>query len=125
MSFPEQRRPAAGEATGLVNIEKSQAGEFDKPEDTGATDENQGGKGRHEFSDPPTHPDAIALWPLLYPLYRSLLAARFDLEAWYPRQSILCGRMASALREQMMDAELGLLSASPEQRVARAARRSA
>ena len=49
----------------------------------------------------------------------------FDLEAWYPRQSILCGRMASALREQMMDAELGLLSASPEQRVARAARRSA
>jgi hypothetical protein len=125
MLYPEQQRPAAGEATGLVNIEKSRAGEFDKPEDTGAKAENQGRKSGHDFSDPPTHPDAIALWPLLYPLYRSLLAARFDLEAWYPRQSNLCGRMASALREQMMDAELGLLNASPEQRVARAARRSA
>jgi hypothetical protein len=125
MSYPEQRRPAAGEATGPVNIEKSRAGEFDKPEDTGTTDENQGGKGQHDFSDPPTHPDAIALWPLLYPLYRSLLAARFDLEAWYPRQSNLCGRMASALEDQMKDAELGMLRASPEQRIAQADRRTA
>ena len=73
----------------------------------------------HEFSHP-THPDAKAIWPILVPLYQSLLNGRFELEAAYPRQSVLCGRMADAIREQLIEAELGLMNAHPERRVAHA-----
>ena len=71
----------------------------------------------HQEFQTPTHPDAIELWPVLFPLYQQLLNAHFDLETLFPRQSRLCHRIADALREQMIDAELGLLNAHPERRV--------
>ena len=73
----------------------------------------------HEFENP-SHPDAIALWPLLLPAYQQLLNLRFDLEASYPAQARYFHRMAEAVRQRMIDAELGLLEASPENRVQRA-----
>lgn len=72
-----------------------------------------------EFSQP-EHPDALRIWPTLLPLYCELLQAEYLLRQDFPGQANLCGRMADALREQMIDAELGLLSATPEQRVKRA-----
>ena len=125
MSYPENRRPAAVDAAGLANIENGRAGEFDSETDTQSPNENQGLAGEYGSLSAPTHPDAEALWPILFPLFAALIAARFDLEACFPRQSRLCGRMASALYDQMIDAELGLLRASPEQRVAHAERRVA
>jgi hypothetical protein len=70
-----------------------------------------------EFIDPPTHPDAQRIWPILIFAFAELLDAGRELLPRFPRQANLCGRMASAIREQMIDAELGLLRASPEQRV--------
>lgn len=67
----------------------------------------------------PSHPDAKALWPILLKPYQDLLNAAFDLEAYFPRQAVLCKRMADGLRDQMVDAELGMLNASPERRVAK------
>lgn len=71
-----------------------------------------------DFEDPPTHPDAQRLWPILLFVYAELIDAGRELLPRFPRQANLCGRMASAIREQMIDAELGLLRASPEQRAA-------
>ena len=70
----------------------------------------------HEFSHP-THPDAEALWPVMVPLYQLLLNGCIDLEANFPRQANLCGRVADVFREQLIEAELGLLNAHPEKRV--------
>lgn len=71
-----------------------------------------------DFEAPPTHPDAQRLWPILLFVYAELIDAGRELLPVFPRQANLCGRMASAIREQMIDAELGLLRASPEQRAA-------
>ena len=125
MPYPENRRPAAVNAAGLAIIEHGRQSEFDSDTDTQSPNENQELAGEYGPLGIPSHPDAEAIWPVLYPLFAALIAARFDLEACFPRQSILCGRMASALEDQMKDAELGLLRASPEQRVAHAERRTA
>jgi hypothetical protein len=73
----------------------------------------------------PEHPDAIALWPLLFPVYDLLLFKAGVLTGFYPSTDGLLRRMASAIRDQMVDAELGLLDAYPESHVARALRVSA
>ena len=66
----------------------------------------------------PEHSDAVALWPILLPLYGSHLMAERSLEQLgFKREANLCGRVAEALREAMVDAELGLRKATPEQRV--------
>lgn len=77
-----------------------------------------------EFGDP-THPDAQELWSVLMTLVSQLTAARFDVQDYYPKQGRLLQRMAEALRAQMIDAELGLLDATPEQRVAHALQKRA
>ena len=76
------------------------------------------GTSSHDFTDP-THPDAIDLWALYLPLYRHLLATKFELEAFHPKQARLVHRMADAICQQMIAAELGLLDGTPEQRTAR------
>ena len=68
----------------------------------------------------PEHPDAIALWPLLFPVYDLLLFTADVLMGCFPSTERLLRRMAGAIREQMVDAELGLLDASPERHVVRA-----
>lgn len=71
----------------------------------------------NDFQDP-EHPVAIHLWPQLLPLYGALIMAERGLgETGFDRESNLCGRMAEAIREAMIDAELGLRKATPEQRV--------
>lgn len=68
--------------------------------------------------DQPQHDDAVTLWPILLPLYGSHLMAERSLEhLGFRREANLCGRVAEALRETMIDAELGLRKATPEQRV--------
>lgn len=69
--------------------------------------------------DHPEHADAVTLWPILLPLYGSHLMAERSLEhLGFRREANLCGRVAEALRETMIDAELGLRKATPEQRAA-------
>lgn len=71
----------------------------------------------NDFSEP-EHADAVALWPILLPLYGSHLMAERSLEhLGFEREANLCGRVAEALRNTMIDAELGLRKATPEQRV--------
>lgn len=73
----------------------------------------------HEFQYP-ENPDAIALWPVLLPVYDLLLFKADVLEGFFPSTERLLRRMASAVRDQMVDADLGLLDASPERHVAHA-----
>lgn len=68
----------------------------------------------------PEHPDAIALWPVLFPVYDLLLFKAGVLTGIYPSTDRLLRRMANAIRDRMVDAELGLLDAYPERHVARA-----
>jgi hypothetical protein len=68
----------------------------------------------------PEHPDAIALWPVLFPVYDLLLFKAGVLTGIYPSTDRLLRRLASAIRDRMVDAELGLLDAYPERHVARA-----
>lgn len=64
------------------------------------------------------HPVARLSWPFLIPIHKSLISASFELRDFAPFEPRL-GRMAYAVRDLITDAELGLLSASPEQRVRR------
>lgn len=67
----------------------------------------------------PEHSDAVKLWPILLPLYGAHLMAERSLEQLgFAREANLCGRVAEALRDTMIDAELGLRKATPEQRAA-------
>lgn len=75
----------------------------------------------HEFSRP-THPDAVATWPIEFPIYQSHLNAAFNLEAYDPGLAVFHRRMADAIRNRMIEAELGLMNAHPEQRVQHALR---
>lgn len=68
----------------------------------------------------PEHPDAIALWPVLFPVYDLSLFSADVLKGYFPTTERLLRRMASAIRDQMVDADLGLLGACPEHYVSRA-----
>lgn len=71
----------------------------------------------YDFKDP-THEDAQYVWPVLRPAYVALLAAFFDLEQAYPRRAQICRRLAHEVRDVMIEAEVGMLNAAPEQKVA-------
>lgn len=77
--------------------------------------------GEISYIGEPSHPDAIVLWPIALPVYRVLLEAAnaFGHDGLY-REAVLMARAAEALRNQMMDSELGLRKATPEQHVAHA-----
>ena len=68
----------------------------------------------------PEHPDAVALWPLLFAVYDLLLFTAGVLMGYFPSTERLLRRMASEIRDQMVDADLGLLDACPERHIARA-----
>ena len=65
-----------------------------------------------------TNPDAIYLNEVLRPSFGSLIAARYDLEHPFPRQANLVARMVASLSDIIFDAEMGILNAHPEKRVA-------
>jgi hypothetical protein len=73
----------------------------------------------------PEHPDSVALWPVLLPVYDLLLFKADVLMGYFPSTERLLRRMASAIRDRMVDADLGLLNASPERHVAQALQASA
>jgi hypothetical protein len=100
------------------------------PEGAGQTlpdaDALRGAEAAAEFAEDvadfqcPEHPDSIALWPLLFPVYDLLLFTADVLNGCFPSTERLLRRMANAIRDQMVDAELGLLNAYPERHVAQA-----
>lgn len=121
MHYPEKRTPAVAETAG-AHRRRSTDDQTDKREDSPNCSI---GQGLHEFLEPPTHPDAQLLWPILLFAYDELLDTYSRLALLpFPRLANLFGRMAEAIRDQMIDAELGLLRASPEQRVAHAENRT-
>ena len=61
---------------------------------------------------------AIMTWPILLPLYELLSRASYELRDFPPCEARL-GRMADAVRDLIIDAELGMLGCSPEQRIKR------
>ena len=68
----------------------------------------------------PEHPDAIALWPVLFPVYDLLLFKADVVLGYFPSMERLLRRMAGEIRDKMVDADLGLLDACPERHVAHA-----
>lgn len=66
----------------------------------------------------PTHRDASIVWPSLRPIYVACLAAAVDLEVTFPVTSRRCHRLATQIRDVMIEAELGLLTCTPERKVA-------
>lgn len=69
-----------------------------------------------DFRDP-AHDDAQLVWPILRPVYVALLAAFFDLEQAYPSQAQTCRRLAHEVRDLMIEAEVGVLNATPERKI--------
>lgn len=131
MAYPETKRPAAVGTASLLETSRSLKNPAacniaekcspDKEHDAAEF----AGMSVSDFEEPPTHPDAQRLWPVLLFVYAELIDAGRELLPVFPRQANLCGRMAEAIRGEMIDAELGILNASAERRAAFANKKGA